>query len=118
MRSKDTLTPHIAIPFTMLAGGVEGVDVNEQDTLDDVYDCTQAIIRCPEGYRPELMAFGIPDQTFSESEIDLSRISDKVALWEPRADTLYSQAPGGITLLEDLVKVRVARLSQSGGSSA
>jgi hypothetical protein len=117
MRSKDVLTPHIAIPFTMLAWGVGGVDVNEQDTLDDVYDCVQAVIRCPEGYRPELMAFGISDQTFSQNEIDLGEIDDKVRVWEPRSDVLYSQSLSGITLLDDLVKVRVARLS-TGGSSA
>jgi hypothetical protein len=117
MRSSDVLTPHISIPFTMIAWGAGGVDVNEQDSLDDVYDCVQAVIRCPEGYRPELMAFGITDQTFSQSEIDLGEIADKVRVWEPRSDVLYSQSLSGITLLDDLVKARVARL-QTGGSSA
>jgi hypothetical protein len=117
MRSKDVLTPHISIPFTMLAWGVGGVDVNEQDTLDDVYDCVQAVIRCPENWRPELMAFGIADQTFTQNEIDLGEIADKVSVWEPRSEVLYEQALSGITLLDDIVKARVARI-QTGGSSA
>lgn len=119
MRSKDVLIPHISIPLKFIGGGAGGIDVNEQDTLDDIYDCVQAIIRCPEGWRPELPTFGITDQTFSQSEIDLSLIGDKVATWEPRSDALYEQTLSGPTLLDDLVKVRVAKLSTTiGGSSA
>jgi hypothetical protein len=95
------------------------MDVNEQDTLDDIYDCVQAIIRCPEGWRPELPGFGITDQTFAEDEIDLSLIADKVATWESRSDALYEQTLSGPMLLDDLVKVRVAKLSTTiGGVSA
>ena len=95
------------------------MDVNEQDSLDDIYDCVQAIIRCPEGWRPELPGFGINDQTFSQAGIDLAEIQDQVATWEPRSDVLYEQTLSGPTLLDDLVKARVAKLStQIGGSSA
>ena len=115
MRSKDVLIPHVAIPLTFLAGGAGGMDMNEQDTLDDVYDCVQAIIRCPEGYRPELPGFGIADQTFTENTIDLELIADKVRTWEPRSDVIYEQTLTGFGLLEDLVKARVSKLTMTTG---
>ena len=91
------------------------MDMNEQDTLDDVYDCVQAIIRCPEGWRPELPGFGISDQTFTENTIDLEEIADKVRIWEPRSDVLYEQTLSGPMLLDDLVTARVSKLTTTIG---
>jgi hypothetical protein len=113
LKSSDTLVPHVAIPFRFISGR-DGIDVNEQDSLDDVYDCVQAIVRYTVRFRPELPTFGIDDQTFRETEIDLQLIQDQVVLWETRADVLYSQAPDAVDSLIDVVKLRVAR--QSGGS--
>lgn len=118
MRSKEAIIPHIAIPFDFIQQGVGGVNVNEQDSLDDVYDCVQAIMRTETGFRPELPAFGIADQTFTQGEIDLPQIKDDVSTWEPRSDVLYEQSLEGFDLMEDLVRARVARISPTGGSSA
>jgi phage baseplate assembly protein W len=110
MRSSDTLIPHIAIPFRFVNQNPgAGVEMNEQDTLDDIYDCVQAICRCTYGFRPELREFGIHDQTFSESdEIDLNLLEVQVSRWEPRASILYEQAPDLLDRLNDIVKLRVA----------
>lgn len=111
MRSKDALIPHIALPFDFIGGGAGGVNVNEQDDLDDVVDCVQAIARCPIGFRPELRLFGTSDQTFTEKdEIDINRLSNEISLWEPRADLALTQSPDINDRLVDIVKMRVAKI--------
>lgn len=115
MRSKDALIPHIALPFRFIAGGPGGVEVNEQDTLDDVYDCVQAIVRCPLGFRPELPGFGTSDQTFSQGDaIDIDMLEQQVSDWEPRADLAVSQAPALWDEMIDIVKLRVAKIGGPG----
>ena len=111
MRTKDALIPHIALPFRFIGQGPGGVNCNEQDTLDEIYDCVQTIVRCPKGYRPELMEFGVDDQTFSErDEIDLDLLAQQIEDWEARADNLYSQAPDKFDEMIDIVKIRVAKI--------
>ena len=111
MRTKDTLIPHVALPFSFVGQGPGGVNCNEQDSLDDIYDCVQSIVRCPRGYRPELMQFGVDDQTFSEGDkINLDILSDQVSTWEARADNLYEQAPDRFDEMMDIVKIRVAKI--------
>jgi len=111
LRTKDTIIPHIALPFRFVGQGPGGVNCNEQDTLDDIYDCVQCIVRCPQGYRPEMIQFGVDDQTFSEGDrIDLDLLAEQIEAWEVRADNLYEQAPDRFDEMMDIVKIRVAKI--------
>ncbi len=72
---------HFSLPFRIVAGTAA---TSEQDTLEEIRDCVEAILRTPKGSRVELPAFGIPDTTFSAAA-DAALIEQAVAEWEPRA---------------------------------
>lgn len=94
-----TAIPQFSLPFRL-----EGPDfaVSEQDTLDEITDCVQAIIRYPVGYRIELPEFGTPDQTFHVAGPSTAEIQAALQRWEPRATTLTTAE-----LEEALATVRV-----------
>lgn len=79
-----TVVPHFSLPFRIVAGTAA---VTEQDTLEEIADCVEAIIRTPAGTRLELPEFGIPDQSFSLNGADPAPIVTAVQQWEPRAVT-------------------------------
>lgn len=75
--------PHFRFPFTW---GKDGhAQCVEQDTSEDVYQCVEALIRTPRGFRLELPDYGISDPTFSEGEPDTSDIQSAIEIYEPRA---------------------------------
>jgi phage baseplate assembly protein W len=87
--------PHFAIPFRFEfdTSGVLHAAVNEQDTIEDVTACVEAIVRTPIGYREELPDFGIRDQTFTEGMINSEEILVSLQQWEPRAEVLIEEDP-------------------------
>lgn len=80
-------TPHFAVPFRAENGSVAQV---EQDSVEDIEDCVEAVLRTPEGSRVEVPDFGIPDATFEQLGPDLSAKTYLAAVdeWEPRAHLL------------------------------
>lgn len=78
------MVPHFSLPFRIVAGTPA---VTEQDTLEEIADCVEAIIRTPSGTRLELPDFGIPEQSFSLNGADPAPIAAAVQEWEPRATT-------------------------------
>jgi phage baseplate assembly protein W len=91
--------PHFSYPFRF---ATPQVAVSEQDSLDEITDCVQVILLYPQGSRPELPAFGLPDPTFSP-RVDTDEIRSVIAEWEPRAMTTFSAEP-------DPVDVAIARV--------
>lgn len=85
--------PHFAIPFRFENGsdGFLHAAVNEQDSIEDVTACVEAIVRTPLGYRTEMPDFGIRDQTFTEGMINTDEILVALAQWEPRAEILIDE---------------------------
>ncbi len=75
--------PHLAFPFTLTKVGAVTV---EQDSLEDVFSCVQAIVACPRGACPELPSFGVPDLTFGQAPLDPRPLVDVVLAQEPRAE--------------------------------
>ncbi len=92
-----TEIPHFDYPFAFQqAGGTVTAAVVEQDTLEEVLACAQAICDCPVGFRHELPEFGIQAPLFSQAPLDPSGVQRAVEEWEPRALTLAGEYPDGI----------------------
>lgn len=85
--------PHFQIPFkfTFGADGFLHAAVNEQDSIEDVTACVEAIVRTPLGFREELPDFGIRDQTFTQGMINSEDIIVAITQWEPRAEILIEE---------------------------
>lgn len=101
------MIPHFALPFRIVAGAVA---VNEQDTVQDIAACAEAVLRYPVGFCVELPAFGTPDQTFQQGGADPAVITAALNTWEPRATAELQPSA-----IDDLVQtVRIEIGGQSG----
>jgi phage baseplate assembly protein W len=89
-----TDVPHFSLPFRFgfVGTNLRQAAVNEQDSIDEIADCVQAILLCPLGFRLEVPSFGIPDPTF-RSGVDIDEMRTIIRTWEPRASVLMSAAP-------------------------
>lgn len=95
MRASQVDTPHFSFPFQFASDG-KSVSVEEQDTPREIAACVELILRTPQGTRPELPEFGIPDLAFRQipaTGLDTSDVERLVETWEPRVDVLLSDAP-------------------------
>jgi phage baseplate assembly protein W len=92
VRSQDTLAPHLSVPFRLSATGAH-VEVDEQDTPDEIRGCVYNVLVTPIGHRAELPEFGIADPTFRMAGASLEDIEAAVEQWEPRADVLLDEDP-------------------------
>ncbi len=81
----DIITPKLKVPFCISGSAAEVV---EQDELDELAQCVEAIVRCPLGYREDEPEFGMDDQAFLENGIDSEELRSVIERWEPRADLL------------------------------
>lgn len=84
----------------------------EQDSVDDVAGCVEAVLRTRVGERDELPGFGTPDLAFRELPLDLDELADMVSLWEPRAELLIEEAP---QVLYDITTRLQITVSTGGG---
>lgn len=91
-----TELPHFAIPLRFKNGAAV---VNDQDTLDDLADCIQVIMRTPIGHRIDKPDFGIHDPAFRVVRND-NDIMAAIDQWEPRVE--YELA--GPEEVEELVR--------------
>lgn len=92
--------PHFKLPF------VFGEYV-EQDHLDDVAQCVEAILRTEQGDRLALPEFGLVDGTFTEGGVDLEEIKATILEWEPRAEVLLERRPELLEELVDRIRIEV-----------
>lgn len=90
-----TNIPHRAYPFRMVTqpDGSLAADVNEQDSLDDILDCAQAIVACPAGAWIDNLGFGVPSLAFSQTPLDADGVGRAVSRWEPRAMSAAREYP-------------------------
>lgn len=79
----DLDIPHFDLPFRFGLGG-SAVCV-EQDSVDNVENCVEALFRTEVGQRLEMPEYGIPDQTFTEGGPDPTALATAIDKWEPRA---------------------------------
>ena len=83
-------TPHLALPLRYVNGSAV---VNQQDSMDDIVSCVQAVCLTTPGDRDEMPAFGTEDPTFGQQPIPLTALLSQITTFEPRATLLASQAP-------------------------
>jgi phage baseplate assembly protein W len=103
----DITIPHFDMPFRL---SPIHVAVTEQDTLEDVTNCVECIIRTDLGDRPELPDFGIENMVFEVQPIPLTDTITSIAQQEPRVATAWEQEPDAAdTLIADII-VKVAQV--------
>jgi phage baseplate assembly protein W len=107
-----SFVPHFDLPFRFLSTGHAATV--DQDTLDDVSNCVEAIMRTLQGERNDNPSFGIPDPTFQLQPIDVGLIIEAVLQQEPRASLVMEQDPDQFN---QLVADVVARVSIAQGVS-
>ena len=89
-----TRVPHFALPFRFgAASGRVKVVVNEQGTIDEIFDSVEAIARYQRGYRREQPSFGITDQTFGNQPLNTDQMIREISEWDPRARVVIEQHP-------------------------
>lgn len=101
------VVPHFNLPFSFVGGSVPVV---EQDTLDDVANCVEAIIRTPYGFRvyDNTPDFGIFDPVFEVQPVDTELIRTTVMSQESRADLVLSERTDFYDNLIERIRVEVS----------
>jgi phage baseplate assembly protein W len=97
--------PHLAWPLTIIDGVLATV---EQDTIEDVRQCVEVLLRTPAGARPLAPAIGLADPTFTGG-FDAPLVTAQLEEWEPRAALEITTAgPDGPGQEAPAVRVRLA----------
>jgi phage baseplate assembly protein W len=99
--------PHFAMPFSASNGVVAQV---EQDSVEEIEDCVEAVLRTPQGSRVEEPEFGIPDASFEQLGPNPSAEAYLAALaeWEPRAHMLGEARLGELGTVNVTIKSEAA----------
>jgi phage baseplate assembly protein W len=103
----DIIVPHLAIPLRMKTDN-KGFTVNEQDSIEDVLDCVETIIRYPRGFRIDSPEFGTPDQVFHDRGANAIEVKDAITEQEPRADVVSEVEQDKLDQLISHVRISVA----------
>lgn len=89
-------------------------NVVDQDTLDDVANCVQAILATELGERLDKPNFGIPDQVFELQPLDLETLIQMVESQEPRAQILMTQITDSQDIMIDRITAGIALRKATG----
>jgi phage baseplate assembly protein W len=83
--------PHMTLPFRFEpsdAGGL-GVAVADQESIEEVGTCVEAIIRTVQGQRTSLPDFGIPQLEFNtDPQLAADTVASCVLEFEPRVESV------------------------------
>lgn len=99
--------PQFDLPFRLDENGQAAVV--EQDSIDDIANCVEAILRTRIGDRSSHPRFGTPDVAFTELPLPLDALVSQIRQWEPRVDLLLEQAPDRFDETLVTVGVQVTR---------
>jgi phage baseplate assembly protein W len=94
--------PKFQLPLRVGATGA--LQTVEQDSMEEIEQCLTYIITTPLGSRDDLPAFGVREQTFSET-IDRTHLMEVMATWEPRAVTQVSDRFDILAVMDRLVDI-------------
>lgn len=86
-------TPHFALPYRLNHGRSVCV---EQDSIDDVACCVEAVLRTAPGDRLDEPTFGASQFLFSQRPLNLDDVTNRVEYWEPRARILLEENPDSL----------------------
>jgi hypothetical protein len=80
--------PQFDLPFRFENGQLATV---EQDSLADIVNKVETLVRCPLGFRDELPEFGWPQPAFETTPLDVSRQQALIDEWVPDARAVLSE---------------------------
>lgn len=93
-----SVVPKLRIPFQWGPG--PAAVTCEQDSKEEISACVEAIVRTPMGSVEHAPAFGVADQTFSQSGALDGEVLRAISTYEPRASVEISE---NIDSLDDLI---------------
>jgi hypothetical protein len=82
--------PHLSLPFRFVGFPYKAAET-EQDSIDEIADCVQAILRTEPGQRMGMPEFGIYEFAFRTAGEDNEHIKRTLRRLEPRADTIIEE---------------------------
>jgi phage baseplate assembly protein W len=98
--------PHFAYPFARTADRT-GIQVNEQDTVNEIMSCQLTIINCPIGYRDDRPEYGWNMPDLHQAPINTASLQQALQEFEPRGpvqiDQIYDAAHAAVTLNVDVL---------------
>lgn len=111
--------PKISLPFRFHHHGVDTgmvAHVVEQDSIEDIMSCVEAVARTIRGERVDEPEFGITDPTFSSPHAQFDRIIAEISQWEPRARLDYLEEMEGAHNAEQMMELLHILVSGAGSS--
>lgn len=96
--------PHFRLPVQVHDGRFAVV---EQDSLDEIGQCAETVLRYPLGHRLDLPDFGLSDQAFGMGGADMVEIGEAIETWEPRATSLVDGLDEAESLEQGISQLRV-----------
>lgn len=104
-----TASPHFAFPFRLGRGGKFAVVA--EDSLDEITQNVEVILRTQIGTRLEIPDFGTDTLLFEQQGgSDLDEVLVQVTEWEPRATVVAEESPDRLDDLVRRVRVVVGRI--------
>lgn len=103
------LTPKLKVPFQIVGGRALTVS---QDSVDEIVQCVEYLLRTEPGTRLEMPEFGSPDLAFNQTPaVDPAPgiIEAAIDRWEPRARYMLSTEE--IEVLTKRVRLRIGGAS-------
>lgn len=102
-----TDTPQFDLPFRL---GDDGAPVEiEQDSVEEIGDCVEVLLRTPLGFYDDQPDFGVELPLFEESggAVNMDEVQTAIAAWEERADVLIDSRPDLLDLFVSRVTINV-----------
>ena len=85
--------PKLRVPFAIVGSSAVVV---EQDSPEEVQQCTVAVLRSTPGLRGDFPDMGLPDFAFAEGGADLPVIDSQLDTYEPRSALLSGKTLDGL----------------------
>lgn len=102
--------PHLAFPFRVTVRGKAALV--EQDSIDEIAQNVEIIVRTRRGERLEIPEFGVSPLLFRVlSSSDMTLLESQIREWEPRADTFADGAPDRYDELIERIRLEVSSRS-------
>lgn len=111
--------PHFALPFTWASSsggpGLAAAEV-EQESIDEIGACVEAVLRTVAGQRTTLPDFGRPELEFNTSaEVVRAQLAQALLDWEPRVQALIDAAPSETDNEVQVIRALIAPADQVDG---
>lgn len=113
--------PHFTLPFRwdIGPGGHASAAVAEQESVQEITSCCEAVIRTVQGQRTTLPAFGRPELEFNTSPAWVrSVLAGALLEWEPRVESLIAAAPDPDDSEIQIVRALIAPSDNEEGDAA